>query len=203
MNYGVAILAAGKSERMGSPKMLLPWGESTVLGQLVQTWRSLNAAQIAVVHAANDSQLWIELNRLGIAPADRIANPNRDSGMFGSIRGAAGWSGWKRSLSHVVLALGDQPHLPTGMLRSLLAFAEAEPTAICQPSHFGRPKHPLVLPRELFQRLADAPGATMRDFLAAHSDSVRTVEFHEAALDVDLDRPEDYERALRDWSGCR
>jgi molybdenum cofactor cytidylyltransferase len=31
------VLAAGLSRRMGQPKMLLPWGETTVLGQVVRT----------------------------------------------------------------------------------------------------------------------------------------------------------------------
>ena len=30
------ILAAGRSRRMGQPKMLLPWGETTVLGHVIQ-----------------------------------------------------------------------------------------------------------------------------------------------------------------------
>jgi len=197
MNYGVIILAAGKSERMGAPKMLLPWCQTTVLGYVVESWRSLSAAQVAVVHAVKDAPIWIELNRLGMAPDDRIPNPDQDTGMFGSIRCAAGWGGWKTGLTHFVLVLGDQPHLPLPILRGLLHFAAGESAAICQPAHLGRPRHPIVLPRQLFQRLHEFPGTTMRDFLNVHADSVRTIEFHEAGLDLDLDRPEDYERARR------
>ncbi|NOY98656.1 MAG: NTP transferase domain-containing protein, partial [Chloroflexi bacterium] len=29
------VLAAGQSRRMGQPKMLLPWGRTTVLGHVV------------------------------------------------------------------------------------------------------------------------------------------------------------------------
>lgn len=32
------ILAAGESRRMGQPKLLLPWGKTTVLGQVVATF---------------------------------------------------------------------------------------------------------------------------------------------------------------------
>src|SRR5438874_1514761 len=38
---GVIILAAGRSRRMGRPKMLLPWGNTTVLGHLVAQWQAL------------------------------------------------------------------------------------------------------------------------------------------------------------------
>lgn len=197
MNLGVIILAAGKSERMGSPKMLLPWGESTVLGHLVATWNSLHAAQVAVVYATRDAPVWLELNRVGLPPANRIGNPDQGTGMFGSILCAARWTGWSRALTHFALVLGDQPHLTTVLLRKLLHFAAGEPTAICQPAHLGRPRHPIVMPRQLFYRLPDFKGTTLRDFLALHSDSVRTMEFHEAGLDIDLDRPEDYERARK------
>lgn len=197
MNLGVIILAAGKSERMGSPKMLLRWGGTTVLGHLVETWRSLNAAQVTVVHAINDARIWLEMNRLGILPTNRIGNRNQDEGMFGSIHCAACWDGWDSGLTHFAIALGDQPHLPSGMLRKLLHFAAREANSICQPAHLGRPRHPIILPRQLFERLREFNGATMRDFLELHSDSIRTIEFHEAALDLDLDRPEDYERARK------
>jgi len=32
---GVVILAAGRSARMGRPKLLLPWGGTSVLGHLL------------------------------------------------------------------------------------------------------------------------------------------------------------------------
>ena len=129
MNFGVIILAAGKSERMGSPKMLLPWGRTTVVGHLVETWRSLNTAQLTVVHALKDAPIWLELNRLGVSPANRIGNPDQDEGMFGSILCAARWEGWRHDVTHFALVLGDQPHLPSGMLRKLIRFSAGEPNA--------------------------------------------------------------------------
>jgi molybdenum cofactor cytidylyltransferase len=47
--FGVILLAAGRSRRMGRAKLLLPWGEASVLGHLVSQWRSLGATQLAVV----------------------------------------------------------------------------------------------------------------------------------------------------------
>ena len=38
---GVIILAAGASSRMGRPKMLLPWGATSVLGHLIGQWQTL------------------------------------------------------------------------------------------------------------------------------------------------------------------
>ncbi len=43
------ILAAGESKRMGQPKMLLPWGEVTVLGQVISTYQAAGVEDVLVV----------------------------------------------------------------------------------------------------------------------------------------------------------
>ena len=57
---GAVILAAGRSLRMGRPKLLLPWGETSVLGHLLNQWRQVGAAQVAVVHAADNRLILAE-----------------------------------------------------------------------------------------------------------------------------------------------
>ena len=37
------ILGAGASSRMGQPKLLLPWGATSVLGHQISTWQVLGA----------------------------------------------------------------------------------------------------------------------------------------------------------------
>ena len=54
---GVVFLGAGASARMGRPKLLLPWGGTSILGHLIGQWRALAAEQIAVVGAARDTTL--------------------------------------------------------------------------------------------------------------------------------------------------
>ena len=66
---GVIILGAGASSRMGRPKLLLPWGDTTVIGHLIRQWRELGAAQIAVVHRPGRlRKLDAELDRLDFPP---------------------------------------------------------------------------------------------------------------------------------------
>ena len=43
------ILAAGESRRMGQPKLLLPWGNGTILGTVIETIREAGANDILVV----------------------------------------------------------------------------------------------------------------------------------------------------------
>jgi len=69
---GVVILGAGASSRMGKPKLLLPWRDTTVIGHLISQWQELGAAQIAVVQRANEVAFAAELDRLNFPRGDRI-----------------------------------------------------------------------------------------------------------------------------------
>ena len=106
---GVVILAAGRSRRMGRPKLLLPWAKTTVLGHLLGQWQTFGAKQVAVVCAVGDQAIQGELDRLGFPAANRIFNPAPDRGMFSSVQCAAQWAGWQQGLTHWAIVLGDQP----------------------------------------------------------------------------------------------
>lgn len=196
LHLGVIILGAGASTRMGRPKLLLPWGMTTVLGQLIAQWRALRARQIAIVCAAHGT-LPAELDRLAFSPQDRILNPHPEQGMFSSIQCAARWSGWNTELTHWAIALGDQPHLRPDTLRALLDFAGAHPECICQPSRQARPRHPVVLPATAFARLKDSRDAQLKQFLQASPRPVQLCDLDDPGLDLDLDQPSDYEAALK------
>ncbi len=190
----VVILAAGRSVRMGRPKLLLPWGETSVLGHLLEQWKGLGARQIVVVEAKDDCGLANELNRLSFPEANRVFNPAPERGMFSSIQCAAQWKGWLSDLSHWAIALGDQPHLRMSTLRELLQFAYEHPDQVCQPARAGKPRHPVVLPKGIFEKLAESPAGNLKEFL--QNQKVVLFESDDAGLDLDIDRPEDYERAL-------
>ena len=196
-SFAVVILAAGASSRMGRPKMLLPWGETTVIGHLVGQWHRIGARQIAAVCAKGDHALNQELDRIGLGHEHRIVNPEPARGMFSSIQCAAGWNGWNAELSHWAFALGDQPHLNHETLLATATFASRNPDNICQPARNCRPRHPIFLPREIFSMLARTNDKTMKEFLQSHSARVQLLTINDAGLDLDLDTPADYERAVR------
>jgi molybdenum cofactor cytidylyltransferase len=193
---GVVILAAGASSRMGRPKLLLPWGHTSVVGHLLEQWRALNGPrQIAMVCAEANRALLEELDRLDFPPAQRIVNPQPQRGMFSSIQCAANWDGWQPGLTHWVISLGDQPLVRTMTLRDVLQCAGANPHAIAQPSCHGRGRHPVVLPAAVFARLKDYAGDNLKQFLAASGAPVARCEVDDPGLDLDLDEPSDYQRA--------
>jgi len=193
----VVLLAAGASSRMGKPKMLLPWGKTTIIGHLINAWRGQSVEQIAVVCAPGDAAINAELDRLGLPKQNRIANPDAARGMFSSIQSAAQWKGWNERLTHWAIVLGDQPHLPASVLSSLLDFARDRPEKICQPSRNGRPRHPVLFPAVAFQKLAMSNEENLKQFLERMCADVELIEINDPALDLDLDTPADYEEARR------
>jgi molybdenum cofactor cytidylyltransferase len=180
---------------MGRPKMLLPWGDDSVLGHTLRLWNALPAAQIAVVCAGSDTAVAAELDRLPFPGIGHIVNPNPTRGMFSSIQCAAAWTGWKSELTHWALMLGDQPHLRLATLRALAKFAGQNPACICQPSRSGHPRHPVWLPRSQFNKLANSTAADLKAFLQSQLAQVKLTELDDPGLDLDLDYPEDYQKA--------
>ncbi len=201
LRFGVVLLAAGASTRMGRPKLLLPWGPTTVLGHLIDGWRALGVSRIAAVLAAGDTVVSGELDRLAgmAAEVQRVINPDPARGMFSSIQAAAGWAGCRpeSSVTHWLVSLGDQPHVRQETWLRLLTEAGAHPDRICQPARHGRARHPVAMPAACFREVATARDATLKDFLAARSSQRLTFESDDPGLDLDLDFPEDYELALR------
>jgi molybdenum cofactor cytidylyltransferase len=195
-SVGVIILAAGRSARMGRPKLLLPWNQTSVLGHLIEQWQTLEAEQIAVVCAPGDVAVRAELDRLGFAEANRIGNPAPERGMFSSIQCAAQWSGWQASLTHWAIVLGDQPHLQPQTLRRVLEFSAALPARASQPARRDHGRHPVLLPKALFQQLADSTAPTLKEFLATRPGEVALCEVDDPGMEVDIDRPEDYSKAI-------
>jgi molybdenum cofactor cytidylyltransferase len=237
---GVIILCAGRSSRMGKPKLLLPWGKISVLGHLIGEWRALGARQVAVVCAADDpaqisptqvaadgsqrclrrgknaptavggyalsaddarweiSRLAIqeELDRLGFPAQDRIINPAPERGMFSSIQCAAQWIGWREGITHWAIVLGDQPHLQRQTLRQVLDFSAAHPTSVCQPARRGHRRHPVLLPKAVFRQLAVSTAVSLKEFLVARPQELALCEVDDPGLELDIDRPEDYDKAV-------
>lgn len=192
--YGVVILGAGASRRMGQPKLLLPWHGTTVIGQLLNQWRRLGASQIAVVTRIGDHALDRELDRQGLSATDRIRNVEPELGMYQSIRLAALWPGWQNDLTHWLITLGDQPHLRDETLSAIMDFAAQQPAAICQPGYAGRGRHPVILPAAAFRELPQPGHDNLKEFLQHTTYPVSRLPLDDADLERDMDTPEDYLR---------
>ncbi|MEM7385201.1 MAG: nucleotidyltransferase family protein [Verrucomicrobiota bacterium] len=196
--FGVVILGAGASRRMGRAKLALPWGEgSTIIEHLLCQWQRAGAAQTTIVVDRENLELNNALDAITGVRLDRIENPEPLKGMFGSIQSAAAWGGWDSGLTHIVVALGDQPHLKQQTLDHLIAAGRRRPEHICQPFWNERRRHPILFPRSIFHRLATSSHPTLAHVLRQDELPMDAVPMDDSGLGLDLDTPEDYAKAVR------
>ena len=128
-HLGVIILGGGASLRMGKPKLLLPWGDTSILGHLLRLYKNVNTSQVAVVCSHGDTKIISELNRLAWPENNRIFNPEVTPEMFSSVLCGFRWDGWHANVSHLAVALGDQPQIREKTIADLIAHAEGKPEA--------------------------------------------------------------------------
>lgn len=193
-NIAAVILAAGLSRRMGQPKMLLPWGKSTVLGQVVATFAEAGVSELVIITGGARQAVEAEASRLAKKYALRwVYNPDFESGeMTSSLQVGLG------SLSHQIQAalvgLGDQPQLsPQAVLKVTEAF-KANPAGLIVPSYNHRRGHPWLVQQGLWSAILGLkPNEKLRDFLNAHAADIHYVETDDSVL-KDLDTSEDYQR---------
>ena len=192
--FGVVILAAGASTRMGTCKLLLPWDGKTILTHLLDQWRIAGAAQIAPVIDPSNQPLRKALAHAGFSPSDWIENESPQLGMFSSLQEASRWTGWLSTLTHWIISLGDQPHIETSTLCVLLNAARENPTRICQPALNGETAHPIILPGSNFRELAQNDVPDLRTYIRRQEPFRLRVPVEDAGVSGDLDTPEDYRR---------
>ena len=185
------VLAAGQSRRMGSPKINLPWGRRTVLGQVVGTLLEAGLDEIILVTGAHPVVGVDEFLKQGVKLA---YNPDYASGeMLSSFQ--VGLKSAAVESQAALLALGDQPQMELAVVREVLRAYTASRPRILIPSCRMRRGHPGVVSRELWgEVLSMKPPATLREFLNAHANEIAYLNVTTETVIQDLDTPEDYER---------
>lgn len=182
--------AAGRSERMGVPKLLLPLAGTPIIARVVDALREAQLDEIRVVLGGEREALAQVLE----APRVRFVTTAKPYGdMLASIR--SGLRGLPPDCEAVLVALGDQPMItPTLVRRVIHAFRGAAQTIVL-PAHAGRRGHPVLLSiRHVPEVLESYDGVGLRGLIAAHPDEVIEVEVDDPAAFEDVDTPEDYAR---------
>jgi len=194
----VAILAAGESKRMGRPKLCLPWEKTTILGHVINQWRNAGVQDLLIVHAPDaETPVVKELDRLGIPIHERTATVALERGMMGSVVTAARRAIRIPSLTHLVIALGDQPQVRTETLQTLLAACATSRESILRVSHQGKPGHPLALPATCLADLSATSAATLRDFIGSLPKPPKDLTSSDSGVLLDIDTPDEYAEASR------
>ncbi len=195
---GAVVLAAGQSRRMGQPKMVLPWGQTTVIARVAEVLLEAGLAEVIVVTGGSYTDVETALQHL---PVQTIFNPQyTGNDMLRSLQ--VGLGKHHENIQATLVALGDQPQIEVDTVRALAEAYQETGSPLIIPSFNNRRGHPWLVSRTIWPNVfaLDAP-ATLRDFLNQHRDQIHYLTVTTPSILKDLDTPADYDRERPDFTG--
>jgi molybdenum cofactor cytidylyltransferase len=195
------IPAAGKSARMGRPKLALPLGDRTVLQHVVAELRAGGVQHILVVVGPHVPELAALAESAG---AHALVLSEETADMRATVEHGLRWlEGCYHPQPHDdwLLVPADHPALDAAVVTALLRARIANPhTGIIVPTHAGQRGHPTLIG---WQHVAEIrrfpPGQGLNAYLRQHSADTLELPVASPHILYDLDTPGDYARLLRIW----
>jgi molybdenum cofactor cytidylyltransferase len=188
-----AILSAGESRRMGTPKALLPYRGSTFLQHLIEVTRHPRVGVLRILLGAGAEVI---RDTLRLAEASVVINDEWEKGQLSSIQAAV------RSLAAagtegMILCPVDHPLVSANLVARLIEEFDSSGKLVVLPTYKGRRGHPLIFRASLYDELLEASATVgARQVVWAHRDEVLEVPTDEEGIILNLNDPETLRKAL-------
>lgn len=187
------ILSGGASQRMASPKALLPYQGRPFLEHLLDVTRhpKIGARRVVLgVHAEPIAKA-IHL------PADEVViNADWEKGQLSSIQAAL--KSLPDGLEGMVLCLVDHPLISANLIGDLIATFYSSNAPIVLPVFEGRRGHPVIFSSKVFPELLAAPlDVGARAVVWAHRAQLCQFPTNEEGCVLNLNDPETFARVTR------
>jgi molybdenum cofactor cytidylyltransferase len=197
IKYGIIILAAGSSSRLGRPKQLLKHQQgSMVLHVATQAKAVENTLTMVVIGAAR------ELVDIALfdAKVQTCYNPDWGQGMSTSIRtGLHAILQLAPEIEGCILCVCDQPYITTAVFLDLIRAFEKSDGEIIASSYNNTVGTPVIFGAKYFTALMDLSGQEgAKKLLTKYETNVRLLPFPNG--EVDIDTEDDYVRFI---SACK
>jgi len=128
-------------------------------------------------------------------PVRLVVNPTPEAGLGSSL--GAGIRALPPGTGAAVVALGDQPEVPAGVIPALLAALEAPGKTIAAPRYADGLGNPVLFAASIFAELLGLPGDHGARAVVERDPRRLAVVDIALPMPADLDTPEDYERLRR------
>jgi molybdenum cofactor cytidylyltransferase len=183
------VLAAGKSERMGRPKALLPFRGRTFLENILRAISGSKIEHTQIVLGHNH-----ELIARSVALTNVIINPSYERGMTTSFQ--AGIRSLPSGMEGAVIFLVDHPVVEPATIDALIQRGDAG--GIVLPTYRGRRGHPVLFGRAVLDEILALPETIGANSVVWRDPKrITEVEVDDPGLLIDVDTPEQYEELLR------
>jgi molybdenum cofactor cytidylyltransferase len=190
-NRGI-ILAAGSSSRMGTQKLLLPFGKSTIIETVIQNALQSGIKGLVVVLGADHERIREVIDPL---PVEVCYNENHQSGMLSSV--LCGFKSLPEDTGAALVFLGDQPGIPPDITNAVIGAYNESLHGIVIPVYNHRRGHPLLVDfkyKNDISKLDLEKG--LRALMHLFPEDVLEVEVDEPGILMDIDTREDYNKAI-------
>jgi molybdenum cofactor cytidylyltransferase len=188
-----AILSAGESRRMGTPKALISYRGHTFLQHLIEVTKHPRIGIRRIVLGAGSEAI---REKLGLDPASVVINENWQQGQLSSIQAAV------RSLSPaqtegLMLCPVDHPLVSAELVARLIAEFDSSGKLIVLPTFRGKRGHPLIFRAALYQEiLAASSNVGARQVVWNHPSDLLEVPTEEEGVVLNLNNPDSLKSAL-------
>jgi CTP:molybdopterin cytidylyltransferase MocA len=179
--FGLVVLAAGASRRLGRSKQLLTAHGEALVRRATRLGLATQPQSAIVVLGADADAVYASVRDLAVR---RVDCADWQLGMGASLR--AGLAALPLGCAGALVVLCDQPALDAAHLDRLVTAWRANPRAAAASSYAGRIGVPALLPRAWFAELGDAVSdGGARDLLFRRRVDVVAIDNEALALDVD------------------
>lgn len=183
------LLAAGKSSRFGSPKLLqtLPDSRVPVVVQAAQNLHNVLTECFAVVRP-EDSEIKTLLSPMGI---ELIENQDADLGLSSSIHCAIQRISESDAYTGFVIALADMPYIPPAIINQI-AREISEGALLCAPKYHHKRGHPVGFSHSMTTELMKLSGDTgAKSLLEKYRHHLHIIDVSTDSVIRDINYPTD------------
>jgi molybdenum cofactor cytidylyltransferase len=186
------LLAAGKSERMGRNKLLMPFEGGTVIERTLDNLLASQAGEIVVVVGARAQEMG---GAVGKHPVTIVLNPNYARGMSTSL--VTGVQMVSKQAKFALVALADQPFVTPQTYDRLIEAALSTDKGIVVPVYRKQRGNPILIHAGYFLEVLRFTGDVGgRELLASYPDDVLEVKVPDEGIVINLNTPEEYEKRI-------
>jgi len=186
------ILAAGESKRMGKPKLLLPYGEKTIIETIVETIVSSNVENTLVILGSGREKIEEKIKN---SPVKIVYNRDFRSGMLSSVQ--CGFKALPEETRAVLVVLGDQPKISADVINKLIDAYKSTGKGIVLPVYKKERGHPVLIDVKYGEEVENlSPEVGLRGTVYNHPEDILEVEVETPSIFQDIDDESDYKREL-------
>ena len=185
------ILAAGKSERFGAPKVLQHFNGKPFLAGILDTLRKSGIRENYLILGFNAEKMIASLPE--IEDLHLVINKNFEDGQFSSLQ--TGISNCKKKYFGLLICLIDQPHLKSETFRNIVKKVWSNSEKIIIPVFNNRGGHPVYIPESIFPEIVkNSSKKSLREVFSNHQDLILRIAVEDPGILEDIDTPADLNR---------